>query len=249
MKHTQITLLASLTVILSFLYLYLAHNQAPAVDLETRLISESVTQTVLEATIQIHLFPNDALDALGVGQGRLSLNEALSIAEVEYRHEIGLGTLVNHYGEIMLVTHDHWGCLDNLGAVLFRNAVGDPLLELDGDTFKDQIRYQDGGTMILGRSISGDQSDYLSAMISISKTKYNRRISPTEFGDDEPITKGKTLIIVRQGRKGSKGVDLMQVTVVSIGERWGQLVYKLRCVQGGDIMPGDSGGGLWFKGR
>jgi hypothetical protein len=152
MKITKITLLASLTVLLSFLYLYLAHNQALAVDLETRLISESETQTVLEATIQIHLFPNDSLDALGVGQGRLSLNEALSIAEVEYRYEIGMGTLVNHHGEIMLVTHDHWGCLDNLGAVQFRNAVGDPLLELDGDTFKDQIRYQDGGTMILGRS-------------------------------------------------------------------------------------------------
>lgn len=103
--------------------------------------------------------------------------------------------------------------------------------------------------MILGRSADGDRSDYLSALVSIAQAKYNRRIFPAELGRDEPIYEGETLIIVRQGRNGSKAVELMEVSVESIGERWGQLVYKLQCAEGGDIVPGDSGGGLWLGDR
>jgi len=164
MKITKIILLTSLTVILPFLYLNLIQNQGSAVGLETATITEAEMQTILEATIQIYLFPSESLEALGVDQHQISLNDALTRTDVEYRYELGLGTLVSHHGEIILITHDHWGALDNLGMVQFRNAAGDPLLELDGVAFKDMIRYQDGGTMILGKSKYGDQSDYLSAM-------------------------------------------------------------------------------------
>jgi hypothetical protein len=133
--------------------------------------------------------------------------------------------------------------------VQFRNAAGDPLLEMDAVAFKNLIRYQDGGTMIVGRSPGGDRSDYLSAMISISQAKYNYRIVPAELGSGDPIKEGETLVIVRQGRNGSKAVELMAVSVESTGEQWGQLVYKLRSEAGGDIMPGDSGGGLWLGDR
>lgn len=247
MKKAKITLLASFAIILSTLYLNLAHKHDPA-----QAISASVTVTddhpALEATIQILLFPAEALDELGIGQNPASLREALSRTDFEYRYELGLGTLVSHNGEFILITHDHWGPLDTLGAVQFRNAAGDPLVELDGETFKDLIRYQDGGTLILGRHIGGDRSNYLSALVSISQAKYNRRIIPAELGGDEPINEGKTLIIVRQGRNGSNGVELMEVSVESIEERWGQPVYRLRSGNGKNVMPGDSGGGLWLGG-
>jgi hypothetical protein len=249
MKIIKAILLISLIVILSILYLNLTHNQAAAVSRETSTINQMEMQKVLEATIQIYMFPQDSLNALGVVPGQKSLNDAIADANVEYRYEMGLGTLVNQNGEIIIITHDHWKDLDALGMIQFRNAAGDALLELDGDTFKALIRYQDGGTMILGRDTEGDRSDYLSALIAISQAKYNRRIMPAELGLDQPIHEGQNLIIVRQGRSGSKAVELMAVNVEAVGERWGQLVYKLRSEDGDDIMPGDSGGGLWLEGR
>jgi hypothetical protein len=249
MKITKAISLIFLIVILSILYLNLTHNQAAAVSLEKPSIHRAEMQMVLEATIQIYMYPQDSLDALGVVPGQKSLNDAIARSHVEYRYEMGLGTLVNRNGEIILITHDHWGDLDDLGMIQFRNAAGGPLFEVDGDTFKALIRYQDGGTMILGRNADGDRSNYLSALVAISQAKYNHTINPAELGVDQPIQEGQNLIIVRQGRNGSKAVELMAVNVETVGERWGQLVYELQSADSGDIMPGDSGGGLWFKGR
>jgi hypothetical protein len=249
MKKVKFTLWASLAIILPIMFLNPPENNFSTVIVEAQQVTETDGRQILEASVQISVYPSESLEALGVDQQQLSLNEAVSNADVEYRYELGLGTLVNHNGEIILITHDHWGPIDQLGMVQFRNAAGDSLLELGGATFKELIRYQDGGTMILGRSAGGNRADYLSALVSISQTKYNRRIVPAELGRDESIHEGESLIIVRQGRNGSKAVELMEVSVESIGERWGQLVYKLRSETGSDIMPGDSGGGLWLGDR
>jgi len=249
MKRTKFTIWASLALILPILYLNLPANHHSLTGVETTSVAKIDERQILEATIQIFMYPSESLEALGIDQQQISLNDSLSKADVEYRYELGLGTLISHNDEIILITHDHWGPLDRIGMVQLRNAAGDPLLELDGATFKDLIRYQDGGTMILGRSADGDRSDYLSALVLISHAKYNRRIVPAELSRDESIYEGETLIIVRQGRSGSKAIELMEVSVESIGERWGQLVYKLRSEAGGDIMPGDSGGGLWLGDR
>jgi hypothetical protein len=234
---------------LSILYLNVTYPQATAGRQKTIPINQGTMQTVMEATIQIYMYPQDSLDALGVAPGQKSLNDAIAEGQVEYRYEMGLGTLVSSNDEIILITHDHWGDLAALGMVQFRNAAGDPLFELNGDTFKKLIHYQDGGTMILGRDAAGARSDYLSAFIAISQTKYNHTIRPAELGVDQPIQESQNLIIVRQGRNNSKAVELMVVNIEAVGERWGRLVYELRSLDGGDIMPGDSGGGLWFEGR
>jgi hypothetical protein len=249
MKKATFFLCASLAIILPILFLNPLKNDPPTIGAETTPVAEMHGRQIKEATIQIFMYPSESLEAFGVDQQHLSLNEALAKENIEYRYELGLGTLVSYTGEIILITHDHWGPLDLLGVVQFRNAAGDPLLELDGETFKGLIRYQDGGTMILGRSADGDRSDYLAALVSISQAKFNRRIIPAKLGRTEFINEGETLIIVRQGRYGSKAVELMEVSVESIGDRWGQLVYKLRSEAGGDIMPGDSGGGLWLGDR
>jgi hypothetical protein len=249
MKKAKFILIASLAIIFSVLFLNQQRNDPSTIGVETTPVAEMYGQQIMEATIQIFMYPSESIEALGVDQQNLSLNEALSKTNIEYRYELGLGTLVSHNGGIILITHDHWGLLDRIGVVQFRNAAGDPLLELDGLTFKNLIRYQDGGTMILGRSVDGDRSDYLAALVSISQAKHNRRINPAKLGRTESITEGETIFIVRQGRNGSKAVELIEVSVESIGERWGQMVYKLRSEAGGDIMPGDSGGGLWLGDR
>jgi hypothetical protein len=246
MKKAKFILLVSLIILLPIMCLNQDQNDTPPAGQDTSLILAAEMEPILEATVQIFVYPSESLEALGVGDQQISLTEARSSSDVEYRYKMGLGTLVNLHGEIILITHDHWGPLDPLGLVQFQNSAGDPLLELDGATFKDLIRYQDDGTMILGRSPGGNRSDYLSALISISQAKYKRRIVPAELGRGETIQEGETLVIVRQGRNGSKAAELTEVSVESVGEQWGQLVYKLITAQGENIMPGDSGGGLWL---
>jgi hypothetical protein len=249
MKKMKITLWGSLALILSIFYLNMNGNHNSSMEKETTPISTTEIQQPMEATIQILLFPGDSLEVLGVDNKLVSLEDALSGTDVTYRYELGLGTLVSHNGEIILVTHDHWGPLDRLGMVQFRNAAGDPLLELDGDTYKNLIRYQDGGTMILGRSASGDRSDYFSALIWTSQANYNKRIVPVEINAGEKVLVGQEITVVRQGRNGSNAVEFINASVVSIKERWGQPVYELRNANGENIIPGDSGGGLWLGDR
>jgi len=54
--------------------------------------------------------------------------------------------------------------------------------------------------MILGRSVNGDRSDYLSALVSITQAKYGRRIVPTEFesGESVGVGVGQELMVVQQ---------------------------------------------------
>jgi hypothetical protein len=111
------------------------------------------------------------------------------------------------------------------------------------------IRYQDSGTMILGRPIDGDKSDYLAALVWTSQAKYGQRIVPAELWVGENVVEGETLFVVRQGRDGRDAIELTAASVESIEKRWGQTVYKLRVANEENIMPGDSGGGLWQGGR
>lgn len=235
MKKTIITLWLSLVLPLFTLFLPLVPDRLSSTDLEVVAITAAEMRPAMEATIQIFMFPIDSHEVFGVDQKQRSI-----------KCSRGLGTLVNHKGEIILITHDHWSYLDRLGRVQFHNAAGDQLLVLDGETFKDLIRYRDGGTLILGRSTGGDRPDYLSALVWASRKKSVRRVVPAEFGIGKRVVIGETLFVVHQGRNGAKSVELFKASVESIEERWGQPVYKLRSENGETIIPGDSGGGIWL---
>ncbi len=249
MFHSKTNLLLSITLLLGVLFLSILLNPHSSETGSGIIRGSAYPHPALEATIQILLIPADTMEILGIGQDIFALREALSRTDAEYYFERGLGTLVSDHGELLLITHDHWGALDHLGAVQFLNANGDPLLEMHGETFKSLIRYQDNGTMILGRTAAGNLSYYLPALISISRSNSNRRVVPAELGRDEEIHPTSSLVVVRKGRDGSNEVELLDVSVEAIGEQWGRLVYQLRCAQGDDLRPGDSGGGLWLRGR
>jgi hypothetical protein len=248
MKKVKFIVLAAWTCILPILFLTLDKKNTVSAGLGADTIPAAERQPVLEATVQILAYPQKTLDALGVTSQEMSLKQAIANAEVEYRYKLGIGTLIRQHGEVILVTHDHWGSLDEIGLFQFRNALGEPLLEIDVETFKDLVRYQDSGTMILGGSAGEDHSDYISAMVWISQSKYGTRIQPAELGSMERVSVGQTLIVARQDRQGAGSVELIFATVEYVGKRWGQPVYKLRTTQGENIMPGDSGGGLWLGG-
>lgn len=103
--------------------------------------------------------------------------------------------------------------------------------------------------MILGRPADRDSSDYLGAMVWDSHAKSKQRVQPVAFEPGENVRAGQDLIIVRQGRSGSTAVELIRASVQSVEDRWGQPVYKLQNADGENILPGDSGGGLWQGGR
>ena len=253
MKKTKISFWASLAAILSILYVSPIQNQRTlASGLEEEPVTAEEIQPVLEATIQILMFPVDSLEALRLWADphQVSIYEAISSGNVGFHYERGLGTLVSKNGEIFLFTNDHWGCLDNLGMVWFRNAPGDMLLALDGEIFKSLIRYRDGGTLILGGPEGGDQSDFLSALILISKANYGQTIVPAQLGAAiEDVREGETLLVARRGRNDPASVELIKASVVSIEKRWGQPVFKLQSANGETILPGDSGGGIWLGGQ
>jgi hypothetical protein len=194
--------------------------------------NNSELEHILDATIYIAMFPTDYQ----------------SVENGKVYYEIGLGTLVNSSGEVILYTHDHWGMLDNLGRVQFLDNQGNILLDITGDTFKELIRYRDEGTMVLARS-SKHKSDYLAALIHLSRSKSQRKLSPAHLGDIQDIHAGDLVIIARTDRENPVGVDLMAATVESIDERWGAPVLKLRNHNCESIAPGDSGGGIWLNGE
>lgn len=248
MFKSRTILILFITLILAVVFLVVFHHQ-PSTAAGRRPISEIDDHPALAAAIQIIMLPSDTREFLGSSQDISQSQEGGARSAKSYYFERGLGTLVSYHGELLLITHDHWSALDDIGTVQFLNAAGDPLLDLDGGTIKNLIRYQDSGTMILGRPIGGDRSDYLSALVNISQYKYNHRIVPVEFANDEPVYPGASLFAVRRTRDGSDGVELLAVSVETIGERWGRLVYQLRSTPGGDFKPGDSGGGLWSGSR
>jgi hypothetical protein len=235
MKRTIITLWLSLVFSLSALILPLTQDHFFSTSSEVAPITAAEMRPAMEATVQIFMFPIESYAVSGVDQKQESIKRSR-----------GLGTLVNHKGEIILITHDHWSFLDTLEKVLFRNAAGDQLLVLDGETFKDLIRYRDGGTLILGKAPEGDQPDYLLALVWASRKKNVRRVIPAELGIGKRVGIGETLIIARQGRNGTTSVELIKASVEAIEERFGQPAYKLRSANGEYIIHGDSGGGLWL---
>lgn len=189
-------------------------------------------ENILDATIRIVMLPTNYQ----------------TIENGKIYSKVGLGTLVDISGEVVLYTHDHWGMLDDLGDVQFLDNQGNMLLEITGDAFKELIRYTDGGTMMLARS-SKLKPDYLSALIHLSKSKSQRTLSPAQLGDIQDIHTGDLVIIARTDREDLEGLNLIRATVESIGERWGAPILKLRNHHCESIIPGDSGGGIWLNGE
>jgi hypothetical protein len=101
----------------------------------TILVDETIQQQILDSTIQITVFAEEAEQSAS-GQQYIVGN--------------GLGTLVQDGASIYIVTHDHWSRLvKKLHKAQFHNASGDLLLEVDRSLFYGLIRYRDGGTMVL----------------------------------------------------------------------------------------------------
>lgn len=163
--------------------------------------------------------------------------EALPIPNDEYRPIAradgdvvaeGLGTLVIHGGETLLVTHDHWSHFDAaLGTVTLRDARGALMGEMALRAFRQHLRFRDGGTMVLTAP----------EVVATAVSPRSISLNPIQIGDE----------VLLSQRAGDR-VVLTEASVVAQDEKQGRPAVRLRSANGETVVGGDSGGGVWANG-
>lgn len=145
-------------------------------------------------------------------------------------HERGLGSLVQISRETMILTHAHWDYLADIAKALIVNSENQLLVELSGSEFQNLIRYRDRGTLIL------------SAPAELQGRS-------AELGDGMDLQVGFLVDIVQRNSVERYQVDVVRAKVISLDSYNGLPVIRYRIIDGEEIRPGDSGGGLWYRGE
>ncbi len=184
--------------------------------------SESIPQHIKDATVQITIEVPDP--------------DAPNVTIVEP----GFGTLIRQDGETFLVTHSHWKQLsEGPGLVYIRNVDGQILYFSPLGDFRRRIRYSDGGTTIF------KVPEALQAHALGNPVAGSAKAQP-EVGDAVVITHREIL-------ETSFGVSIQvtfhQARVQAVETKNGLPVFRLQSQDGHTVVPGDSGGGVWFNGN
>lgn len=177
---------------------------------------------ILNATVQIRMFVPHT-QPQGNSNGR------------EYMMAEGLGTFSSLNGETVIVTHNHWGAaLLEAAFVRFYDAQERQLLELGGTAFRELIREQDAGTLILSspQPLVAPHAKSLATVGEVSK-----------------VTAGSILVIAHQDPKQNGKVALQEARVDSLTRYENLPAFRVRSLDGQAIISGDSGGGIWLDGQ
>lgn len=147
--------------------------------------------------------------------------------------ETGMGTLIAIDGGNYLVTHNHWGTvLQELTKVELYDSNYRLIKLMFGYEFIDLVRYQDEGTLILK-----------------SPLELDTRLTPAALGDPGDIQPGEVVRISYRQAPSRDKAGVLEARVEEVFERGGVPAYRLRCLNGGVIQRGDSGGGIWHDGK
>jgi len=186
-------------------------------------IDPMVEEYILRTTVQIRLFA--PLPATQPDCGQAGCGDPC------YVMAQGFGTMVLWEGATVIVTHNHWGdMLKDAQYVHILDAYGNLLLKLWMNEFASLIRYSDPGTLVLD------------APAGLS-------LASADLGIDQSVAAGDIVTVVRQDPADSDRVDLLQARVLSFKQYHGLPVFKLAILGEGSLVPGDSGGGIWFHGE
>jgi hypothetical protein len=177
-----------------------------------------------------------------------AVDEPLPIPNDEYRPIVttgrdivadGLGTVVKHGGETLIVTHDHWSLLDRKsGFIRLGDAAGVQFMKIELDEFRNHIIYRDGGTMVLNASfwINGDEPGATELFDS-----YGQSVEGTGLGV------GASVQVAYRDQLGV--VTIAEATIAGTDQKVSREVIRLRFDGGQYLDWGDSGGGIWYQGR
>ncbi|HRQ40166.1 MAG TPA: hypothetical protein PLD25_19825 [Chloroflexota bacterium] len=186
-------------------------------------ISEAERERILAATVQIRL-QAPLLDETGQPV-LIENNGQWHSLETEAR---GLGTLVQMGDRVVVVTHDHWGeLLETAVTAQFFNANGALLAEISGAVFRNLLHYRDQGTLLLAAPPE------LAFLVGVT-------------GNGRELAVGSRVFLTRH-LPGYEVVEVAVATVVT--EREGIPAYLLQTADGTAVVPGDSGGGVWYEGQ
>jgi hypothetical protein len=208
------------------LAIYLASNSPTRVLSQQNISVDRASQTqILNATVQIRLFAPDAL-AQPVGN------------VYPYTMSQGLGTLVRSGNEYQVVTHNHWSTLAQLDFVKFYDSNFVLLLEMSGAAFKNLILQQDAGALVLQAP-----PELVEKMIGAGGGFPEP--SPTE---GLKLGAGDQILVVHQ-KPGQEDEVAVEPAVIERRLTFqGLPAFQLHAADGSALIPGDSGGGLWFNG-
>jgi hypothetical protein len=144
----------------------------------------------------------------------------------------GMGSLIRLNGENLLVTHNHWGnLLQDLSIVEFRNADNQMIKPVYGYEFKQWVVYQEAGTLVL--KLPGGLFD---------------SSAPIRMAAIPQIAPGETVDVIYRENPAREKATLLQAVIEQVITYKGLPAYRLRSLNGQPIQPGDSGGGIWYKG-
>jgi len=148
----------------------------------------------------------------------------------------GLGSWILNEDQIQIVTHNHWGeMLTNIEFVRFHDANNQMLLEINGAEFNKLILAKDAGTMLL----------------MAPREIYDRpqNIHFANLGSSAGLINGGRVLLVHQ-KDSETGSLVVSEAVLDDSTTYKQLpAFKLHTLDGQPIVSGDSGGGVWLKGK
>jgi hypothetical protein len=186
---------------------------------------------ILQASIQITMV-EQVLEKMDMQESNSNQDEVWQKVEKSTR---GLGTLVRHQGEDLLISHDHWSLFTSNTApdeIFFHDAKGSLLLEMDGTALLPLILYHDSGTFIL----------------KAPRQLASRVLTTANIGNFETQNLGNTVFVVHHSLEQENQLSILAAEIISNEVFNGVPMLSLRTLNGQSIEPGDSGGGIWVDG-
>lgn len=223
-----IFLIGLLISIITTLFVFLPQVAARTIIPEHVIVDEVARQTILKATVKISFFA-PAYDENG--QPKVTIVNGQR--QTEFTGGTGLGTVALIDQETVIITHDHWGLLDNPQAIVeLATANGELLHTINATEFSDLIRYRDGGTMIL------DLPDTLA-----------RNFQPAVRGDADTVTRNDVLLMAYRQPAAGDNISVEAVVVSRQTRHGGLATLELTSPSGKIVITGNSGGGVWADGK
>jgi hypothetical protein len=148
---------------------------------------------------------------------------------IEY--ERGIGTLFRYGSGTFILTHNHWSMLTVSAKVEFHNEKDQLLLTISGAEFLELVDYRDRGSIILKTP---------------STLPSQGAVTISDFPD---LTESDQLTVVHRNSSDHNQLDMMFVKVVRVMTDTGTSTINIIPLNQEEIIPGDSGGGLWYDGQ
>jgi hypothetical protein len=208
------------------LAIYLAFNSPTrALSKQNISVDRAMQAQILSATIQIRLFA--------------PITSAQPVGNVyPYTMSQGFGSLVRAGKEYRIVTHNHWSTLAQLDFVKFYDANFALQLEMSGAAFKDLILRQDAGVMIL------QAPPELIKKLGLPTGAFQE----ANLAEGLKLEAGDQVLVVHQKPGQEDEVAVMPAVIERRVTFRGLPAFQLHAADGSALIPGDSGGGLWYNG-